>query len=110
MDHQQNIYTYVPKTHYLSAAEADVILIGVKPAMVPDLLREIAPSLRPGAIVVSLAAGVTTATYEALLPEGVLRELHSDAPPAAAWDGRAVQAPARRRGPVANRAIETFPS
>ncbi len=60
-----------PERNRLSAAEADVILIGVKPAMVPDLLREIAPSLRPGAIVVSLAAGVTTATYEALLPEGV---------------------------------------
>ncbi|MBD3752255.1 MAG: pyrroline-5-carboxylate reductase [Micrococcales bacterium] len=60
-----------PERNRLSAAEADVILVGVKPAMVPDLLREIAPSLRPGAIVVSLAAGVTTATYEALLPESV---------------------------------------
>lgn len=60
-----------PERNRISAAEADVILVGVKPAMVPELLREIAPSLRPGAIVVSLAAGVTTATYEALLPESV---------------------------------------
>lgn len=60
-----------PERNRTSAAEADVILVGVKPAMVPELLREIAPSLRPGAIVVSLAAGVTTATYEALLPESV---------------------------------------
>lgn len=60
-----------PDRNRVSAAEADVILIGVKPAMVPDLLREIAPSLRPGAIVVSLAAGVTTATYEAILPDSV---------------------------------------
>ena len=43
---------------------ADIVLIGVKPAMVPDLLREIAPHLAPGAIVVSLAAGVTIATFE----------------------------------------------
>ncbi|HEX5857123.1 MAG TPA: NAD(P)-binding domain-containing protein, partial [Microbacterium sp.] len=42
-----------------AAASADVVLIGVKPAMVPDLLREISPHLSPGAVVVSLAAGVT---------------------------------------------------
>ena len=50
-----------------AAASADVVLIGVKPAMVPDLLREIAPHLRPGAVVVSLAAGVTIATFESIL-------------------------------------------
>ncbi|MFK4835721.1 pyrroline-5-carboxylate reductase [Microbacterium sp. ZW T2_14] len=54
-----------------AAAAADIVLVGVKPAMVPDLLREIAPALRPGAIVVSLAAGVTIATFEQLLGEGV---------------------------------------
>lgn len=46
-----------------AAASARVVLIGVKPAMVPDLLREIAPVLREDAIVVSLAAGVTLATF-----------------------------------------------
>ncbi|MFJ4044296.1 pyrroline-5-carboxylate reductase [Microbacterium sp. NPDC089987] len=46
-----------------AAAAARIILVGVKPAMVPDLLREIAPSLRDDAIVVSLAAGVTLATF-----------------------------------------------
>lgn len=50
-----------------AASAADIVLVGVKPAMVPDLLREIAPSLRPGTIVVSLAAGVTIATFEAIL-------------------------------------------
>lgn len=60
-----------PERNRTSAAEADVVLVGVKPAMVPDLLREITPSLRAGTIVVSLAAGVTTATYEAILPESV---------------------------------------
>ncbi len=47
-----------------------VILVGVKPAMVPDLLREIAPVLRPGTIVVILAAGVTIATFESILGDG----------------------------------------
>ena len=53
------------------------MLIGVKPAMVPDLLREIAPHLRPGTIVVSLAAGVTIATFERILGDGfpVLRSM-----------------------------------
>lgn len=54
-----------------AAAEADIVLIGVKPGMVPDLLREVAPALRPGAIVVSLAAGVTTATFESIVGEAV---------------------------------------
>ncbi|MEQ6899090.1 pyrroline-5-carboxylate reductase [Microbacterium sp. KR10-403] len=53
-----------------AAATADVVIVGVKPAMVPDLLREIAPALKPGVVVVSIAAGVTIATFEQLLPEG----------------------------------------
>lgn len=50
-----------------AAAAASIVIIGVKPAMVPDLLREIAPVLAPGTIVVSLAAGVTIATFEQIL-------------------------------------------
>ena len=71
-----------------AAAAADVVLVGVKPAMVPDLLREIAPALRPGAIVVSLAAGVTIATFEEILGEdvAVLRSM----PNTPALVGRAV--------------------
>lgn len=54
-----------------AAAAADVVLVGVKPAMVPDLLREIAPVLRPGTIVVSLAAGVTIETFAGILGRDV---------------------------------------
>ncbi|MFE5408423.1 pyrroline-5-carboxylate reductase [Microbacterium sp. NPDC056569] len=54
-----------------AAAAAGVVLVGVKPAMVPDLLREIAPALQPGTIVVSLAAGVTIATFEEILGDEV---------------------------------------
>ena len=60
-----------PDGNTAAAASADVILIGVKPAMVPDLLDEIAPHLRPGAVVVSLAAGVTLATFAKHLGDGV---------------------------------------
>jgi pyrroline-5-carboxylate reductase len=56
----------------LSAVDgAKIVVVAVKPAMVPDLLREIAPALAPGTVVVSVAAGVTIATFESLLPEGV---------------------------------------
>ena len=60
-----------------AAASAGIVLIGVKPGMVPDLLREIAPVLKPGTIVVSLAAGVPLATFERLLGDdvGVLRSM-----------------------------------
>lgn len=54
-----------------AAADADIVLIGVKPVMVVDLLREIAPALRPGTIVVSLAAGVTIATFESIVGDGI---------------------------------------
>lgn len=56
-----------PRGNAEAAASARVVLIGVKPAMVPDLLRDLAPHLAPGTVVVSLAAGVTIATFEALL-------------------------------------------
>lgn len=54
-----------------AAAAADIVLVGVKPVMVPDLLREIAPHLRPGTIVVSLAAGVTIATFGSIVGDDI---------------------------------------
>jgi pyrroline-5-carboxylate reductase len=62
-----------PSGNVDAVADAGIVLIGVKPAMVPDLLREITPALRPGAVVVSLAAGVTIATFERILgPDAVV--------------------------------------
>ena len=55
-----------------AVAGAKLVLVGVKPAMVPDLLREIADALEPGrGRRVSVAAGVTIATMESLVPESV---------------------------------------
>ncbi len=56
-----------PDGNVRAIAEADIVLVGVKPVMVPDLLRELSAHLRAGTIVVSLAAGVTIATFEAIL-------------------------------------------
>jgi pyrroline-5-carboxylate reductase len=56
-----------PEGNAEAASAARIVLVGVKPAMVPDLLREIAPHLAPDAIVVSLAAGVTLQTFAEIL-------------------------------------------
>lgn len=56
-----------PEGNRAAVSDAEIVLIGVKPALVPDLLREIAADLRPGVIVVSLAAGITITTFEQIL-------------------------------------------
>ena len=60
-----------PGANAAAVRGARLVLIGVKPHMVVDLLTEIGPDLEPDAVVVSLAAGVTTATMEAALPSSV---------------------------------------
>lgn len=60
-----------PEANLRAVDGADVVIIGVKPGMVADLLGEIGGALKPGAVVVSVAAGVTTASLEAALPGSV---------------------------------------
>jgi pyrroline-5-carboxylate reductase len=54
-----------------AARTADTVVLVVKPQDMGELLTEIAPALRPGQLVVSLAAGITTGFIEGHLPEGV---------------------------------------
>ena len=54
-----------------AAEKADTIALVVKPQDMGDVLDEIADVLRPGQLLVSLAAGITTAFIEAHVPEGV---------------------------------------
>ncbi len=58
-----------------AVAAADTVILVVKPQDMTDLLAEINPALRPGALVVSLAAGVSIASIEA------------GCPPACRWSG-----------------------
>ncbi len=55
----------------LAAQNSGTVVIVVKPQDMADLLTEIATELRPGQLVVSLAAGITTAFIETHLPAGV---------------------------------------
>lgn len=54
-----------------AATGADVVLVVVKPQDLDDLLVEIGPGLGGGTLLVSLCAGVTTASIESRLDEGV---------------------------------------
>ena len=54
-----------------AAEKADTIALVVKPQDMGDVLAEIAPVLRPGQLLVSLAAGITTAFVESHVPDGV---------------------------------------
>jgi pyrroline-5-carboxylate reductase len=60
-----------PEANRKAVSGAAIVLVAVKPAMVPDLLDEIADALDDGAIVVSVAAGVTVSTFEKHLPASV---------------------------------------
>lgn len=54
-----------------AARGADTVAVVVKPQDMGDLLTEIAGELRPGQLLVSLAAGITTSYIESRVPEGV---------------------------------------
>ena len=47
-----------------AAQQADVILLGVKPLQVPDLMAQIQSALSPGKLILSIAASVTTRSIE----------------------------------------------
>jgi pyrroline-5-carboxylate reductase len=54
-----------------AAERCDTLVLVVKPQDMADVLDELAPVVRPGQLVVSLAAGITTAFIEARLPDKV---------------------------------------
>ena len=59
-----------PQANRAAVRGAGLVILAVKPRMILDVAREIGPELAPGAIVVSVAAGVPCARIEAALPEG----------------------------------------
>jgi pyrroline-5-carboxylate reductase len=55
----------------MAVNNADVVLIAVKPAKVLEVLVDVADSLNDNALVISVAAGITTKAMETVLPEDV---------------------------------------
>lgn len=60
-----------PDANRRAVRGAQIIILAVKPWLIHEVLRDIAAELEPTAIVVSVAAGITTASMEAELPAGV---------------------------------------
>lgn len=54
-----------------AAALADIALVAVKPAEARGVLAQIGPHLRPGSVLISIAAGVSTAAMASVVGEGV---------------------------------------
>lgn len=50
-----------------ASAGCDLILLAVKPGVIPQILKEIAPVITSEQIIVSIAVGLTIASYEAIL-------------------------------------------
>ncbi|MEB4614685.1 pyrroline-5-carboxylate reductase [Leucobacter sp. M11] len=60
-----------PEANREAVRGARVILLAVKPWQIVEVLTEVADVLDSNAVIVSVAAGVTTKTMEAAVPEGV---------------------------------------
>jgi pyrroline-5-carboxylate reductase len=81
-----------------AVAEAATIALVVKPQDLPGVLAELAPHLRTGQLLVSLAAGITTAAIEALVPDGVAVARVMPNTPALVGEGMAAVSPGARCG------------
>ena len=57
-------------TSNLDVLAADIVVLSVKPQIIAKVCSEIAPHLRPGTLVVSVAAGTPVSAIEAILPAG----------------------------------------
>ena len=67
--------TVDPDANRWAVDGATIVVIGVKPFAVADVLTEIAGALEPDALVISVAAGITTATMEKIVPNPVVRSM-----------------------------------
>ena len=62
---------YQPNANSLAVEGAKLVILAVKPAYITQVIDEIAGVLAEDALVVSVAAGITTKTMEQHLPKGV---------------------------------------
>jgi pyrroline-5-carboxylate reductase len=60
-----------PSANSAAVVDADVVLVAVKPAYVVEVLKETAVNLKSGSLVISVAAGITTASIESAVPGSV---------------------------------------
>lgn len=67
----EKIGVAVAKTPAELAAASDVLVLAVKPQTMGEALAEIKPHLKPGVLIVSIAAGISTEYYRQRLGDGI---------------------------------------
>jgi pyrroline-5-carboxylate reductase len=80
------------------ARVAEILVLSVKPQILQKVLREVGDQIRPGALVISIAAGVDTETIEEGLAESVRVVRAMPNVPATVGAGATAIAPGRRAG------------
>ncbi|MGQ9511610.1 pyrroline-5-carboxylate reductase [Thermodesulfitimonas sp.] len=83
----------------LLAQEADIVLLAVKPDIVPPVLREIGSLLRPSQTLISIAAGVTLSFLEQNIPQPVPVVRVMPNTPCLVGEGASAYALGRNAGP-----------
>ncbi|MFN8078475.1 MAG: pyrroline-5-carboxylate reductase [Kineosporiaceae bacterium] len=78
-----------------AVAAADTVVLVVKPQDIASLLEEIAGALRPGTLVVCIAAGISTSFVEQRLPEGMAVVRVMPNTPAMVDEGMAAMSPGK---------------
>jgi pyrroline-5-carboxylate reductase len=66
---------HTPDANARAVAGARIVILGVKPYLIADLLKDVAPALEPDALVVSVAAGIPVQAMEQLTRNAVLRAM-----------------------------------
>jgi pyrroline-5-carboxylate reductase len=90
----------VTDTDNLAVARwADLVVLAVKPQVVDTALTHLAPAFAPGTLLVTIAAGVATASLEARLPASVRVVRAMPNTPAIAQAGATAVAPGSRSTP-----------
>ncbi len=64
-----------PGANTWAVEDADIVILGVKPYAIIDVATSVAPALSPHAVVVSVAAGITTAQIESVVEVPVVRAM-----------------------------------
>ncbi|WP_211881614.1 pyrroline-5-carboxylate reductase [Pseudarthrobacter albicanus] len=60
-----------PEANIKAVKGAGIVVLALKPDVIADVLKEISGAVEDGAIIISIAAGITIKTIESLLPETV---------------------------------------
>ncbi len=96
-----------PEANREAVAGADFVFLGVKPWMMAETLRELAPALSPDSVLVSMAAGVAAADLKKLAPGSPIVRIMPNTPSSIGY-GVIALAPAPGVDPTATATLRTL--